>query len=114
MPKKSKFEDVIDLGGSVQIVIADIPGADLPSEYDRLKDDTKRAIQAWIRSNVVPAKSRSKQSSYGLKHICEHAIGCYISNGEFKGAMLAAGYEPKDRERQNWYWHIKKISGCYC
>jgi len=43
-----------------------------------------------------------------LKHRCENAAGgFYISNGQFKGAMLAAGYVPIDSSDRNWHFCAK-------
>jgi transcriptional regulator with XRE-family HTH domain len=46
-------------------------------------------------------------SSYAIKHDAEEAIGVYIRNDEFKGAMLACGYEPTRDTDVNWRFRIK-------
>lgn len=46
-----------------------------------------------------------KYDSYKLKHF----YSSYIENGQFKGAMLAAGYSVVEPSRINW--KFKKVGG---
>jgi hypothetical protein len=65
-----------------------------PAQYDALSDDQKRLLQDWIADRIKPARAYCyKRSSYGLKHDLQRETGLYVSNGAFKGAMLAAGYK---------------------
>ncbi len=74
-----------------------------PSEYAKLPEGEKAVLQAWIRERLVPASSPGRYSSYGLKHTFEDSDGgSYVNNGQFKGAMLVAGYEPLNRYDLNW------------
>jgi hypothetical protein len=76
----------------------------------------KNAVQAWIALVFQPANTVYQHtSSYGMKHRFEGSAGnshahLYMTNGEFKGAMLAAGYEPVDREALNWMFRLKPRS----
>lgn len=81
---------------------------DQPTEYDRLSDLEKTALQAWIQSSIRPAGRYNASTSYGLKHRFE-AVGFYITNGAFKGAMVAAGYKPRDETAHNWQFKIKVL-----
>lgn len=88
-----------------------IPGSygktlDPPEEFDALPPAKKSALLAWIDGAMIPAKTYGKHTSYTLKH-CFGDDGFYVTNGEFKGAMLAAGYEPKDRKAQNWTFKVR-------
>ncbi len=76
--------------------------------YDALTDMAKAALQAWIQHAVAPAPARTNAwSSSFLKQEFE-AVGFSITNGAFKGAMLAAGYEPKKRsDAPDWYFAVK-------
>lgn len=47
-----------------------------------------------IQHYCLPAKSRYRFSSYGLKALFELLLGQYITNDEFKAAMIAAGFMP--------------------
>lgn len=82
---------------------------DDPSEYNLLSRQQQRILQAWIQRNLVPhkIKSFSGPSSYWIKHYFEYSHrGFYISNGCMKGAMAAAGFEPKDKCRKNWTYQL--------
>ncbi len=78
-----------------------------PSSYERLSESEKAALQEWIGRELVPSNTMGEHCSYGLKHIYERLGGSYVNNGEFKGAMLVAGYEPLDRKELNWQFLYK-------
>lgn len=74
-----------------------------PGEQSRLKD--------WIKENLQPIQSiNERHTSYGLKHRFENQDGFYISNGAFKGAMLACGYRVSDKSELNWRFNISQKS----
>jgi hypothetical protein len=79
-----------------------------PEMYDELTDRAKAVLQAWIQHALVSASVRSSSwSSSFLKQEFE-AVGFDISNGAFKGAMRAAGYEPKKRsDAPDWYFAVR-------
>jgi hypothetical protein len=78
-----------------------------PDEFDDLPPDKQEAILSWVEQNLRPRKTVCYQhSSYGLKHICEKAVGFYVSNGEMKGAMLKAGYITSERKSINWSFNV--------
>lgn len=82
-----------------------------PNEYDQLSLENKARLQKWIDERVRPNLIKSYNpylTSYGLKHYFEQDVGLYISNGVFKGAMLAAGIQPKEYDRLNWVFQISK------
>jgi hypothetical protein len=85
---------------------------DLPEHYDQLTTPQKETLQLWIVSNLMPIGSiNSRCTSYGLKHFFEATSdGFYISNGMFKGAMLAAGYQVGDRSSKNWHFNVSQKS----
>jgi len=79
-----------------------------PSAYERLSDDAKAALQEWIERELVPANKTAPDCSYVLKHIFARLPGgFYVNNGEFKGAMLVAGYEPLDRTELSWQFSYR-------
>lgn len=47
-----------------------------------------------IKRHIRPYNVVYPVSSYGLKHLFEILGGGYISNDEFKQAMILAGFEP--------------------
>lgn len=84
-----------------------LPG-DLPSAYDELSPEQKHTLEDWIAAWLIPGKKINKShTSYGLKHYFEASErGFYISNGQFKGAMLALGFRADDPESLNWCFNI--------
>jgi len=80
---------------------------------DRPQEEMETAMQ-WIANNIVPRKSPMlDRTSYGIKHILEHDTGLYLTNNEFKDAMLLSGYEPVDPDALNWSYCISKKSPAF-
>ena len=79
-----------------------------PAEFEKLEPARKEALLDWIRAVLVPAKTVFRRSSYGMKRdFAKEREGFYIYNGEFKGAMLAAGFEPVKPDELNWHFRVK-------
>ena len=83
-------------------------GGDDPIDYFRLSDEEKNALSNWIdwafdfdENGVYP------ESSYSLKHVYEGFTKNYITNGQFKGAMIHYGYDPINPREQNCHYRIK-------
>ena len=74
-----------------------------PEDFHNLNPEEREILTNWIRANLKPIKSVNKMhTSYGLKHYFERDKenkGFYITNGQFKGAMLECGFKPY---QQNW------------
>jgi hypothetical protein len=81
---------------------------DSPKEFDLLPPLKRELLLRWIDLVLYPAVTIWRDTtSYGLKHAAEDDLGFYISNGQFKGAMLEAGYEPADTWEQNWMFRAR-------
>jgi hypothetical protein len=81
---------------------------DSPKEFDLLPPLKRELLLRWIDLVLYPAATVWRDAtSYGLKHAAEDDLGFYISNGQFKGAMLEAGYEPADAWEQNWMFRVR-------
>jgi hypothetical protein len=81
---------------------------DSPKEFDLLPLLKRELLLRWIDLVLYPAATVWRDAtSYGLKHAAEDDLGFYISNGEFKGAMLEAGYESADAWEQNWMFRVR-------
>jgi hypothetical protein len=46
-------------------------------------------------------------SSYGLKHLYKRETGNYVTNGQFKGAMILYGYDPINPRYINCRYLVK-------
>lgn len=89
-------------------LIADI---DRPSAFESLPNDIKDKVVEWCKRNFTMVNGFNvKQSSYGLKHIYERVEGTYLTNGQFKGAMILAGFKCKDISEKNWHFNISEKS----
>jgi len=74
---------------------------DDPRQYLLIDIGLQRSLLDWIHNNMNGVWLWDL-TSYGMKHRFEAATKTYVTNGVFKGAMLAAGFEPKDPREQNW------------
>lgn len=65
-------------------------------------------VFGWIHYHISPAsKTDTRHSSYSLKHMVGNDIGFYITNNQFKDAMLLCGYQPVDANKTNWLFKIR-------
>lgn len=61
--------------------------------------------------NLLPAQNvLSGHTSYGMKHILESRTGSYMTNNQFKEAMMECGFFPVVVDELNWRFRIKKSS----
>lgn len=70
----------------------------------------EKQVYAWIDRYILPTKRvNNMYNSYSLKHRLEHwAIGgLYITNNQFKDAMMNRGFYPVDENELNWRYKIK-------
>ena len=63
-------------------------------------------IAEWIKGNLRHSDTEYRRSSYSLKHILEEDTGIYLTNNEFKDAMLLAGFEPVKYNEKNWRYRL--------
>jgi hypothetical protein len=82
-----------------EFTIVDIPSIEL---------DT---VISWIKLNIIPnATPFYEVSSYDLAVALEKETGVYITNNQFKDAMLECGYYPADEGETNWNFCISSVS----
>ncbi|SRR6266550_67093 len=80
-----------------------------PARFKLAPKEKQQKLLDWIKENVQPGEA--KYTSYRLKHVVEDDIDEYVNNGEMKGALLYAGYEPcKDTlSYLNWKFQVREI-----
>ena len=83
------------------------PAINDPAQYEIVSEAAKEALACYIGLAMRAADEMGPGSSYTMKHDFERATGIYVSNGAFKGAMLAAGYEPVDWDELNWTFRVR-------
>lgn len=65
----------------------------------------------WVKENFIPRKTKYEYAtSYGLKHILEKELGLYLTNNQFKDAMMKCGYYPTQANELNWHYRISAKS----
>lgn len=88
-----------------------------PDEFKTLSDDEQATLTTWINRNLISHKTvNQRHTSYGLKHLFERDRengGRYITNGMFKGGMLACGYLPVNKRELNWRFKISEKSPAF-
>ena len=68
-------------------------------------------VYQWIEDNLIRRKTPNYNvTSYGLKHDLERDTKIYLTNNEFKDAMLMCGYEPVNPKELNWNYCISSKS----
>lgn len=85
---------------------------DQPEEFDRLKATEKRALLQWIGECFEKSPTAASAHSYGMKHWFQHERRIYVTNGAYKGAMLAAGFAPVDCSELNWQFYCRWTPRC--
>ncbi len=83
-------------------------GGDDPLDFLRLSEEEQKTITDWIDHVFDPDEDNiCPESSYSLKHIYERDTEKYLTNGQFKGAMVQYGFDPVDPRELNCHYRIK-------
>jgi hypothetical protein len=83
-------------------------GADDPRGIVDLDPEPRMKLFDWIREAfVADRKELDALSSYQLKHAFEAEQNVYVTNGQFKGAMLLCGFYPTHADNQYWLFKVK-------
>lgn len=78
--------------------------------FTDLSEVEQNLVMSWISMKIKERKSANYgYSSYSLKHILEQEIGIYMTNNQFKDAMLHMGHIPVKEEDLNWYFRIENV-----
>lgn len=76
--------------------------------------EEQEIISNWINDYLIPRESVNKElTSYSIKHKLEADTGIYLTNNQFKDAMLMEGYKPSNPNALNWTFGISKHSPVY-
>lgn len=91
----------------------DVNHANRPIAFlDLAASEQHRLVDYCTQSFIQRASPNHNWTSYGLKHLFENEAtsSFYVSNGQFKGAMLIAGFFPVAAETVNWVYRISQKS----
>ena len=65
----------------------------------------------WLRYNIIPTSTPlENRTSYGMKHVLQSRTNIYMTNNQFKEAMLRCGFFPVNTDELNWIFCISKAS----
>lgn len=79
-----------------------------------LPEEEQQKVFEWIREYIKPRRIVNRRhSSYGIKHALYHFTKVYVTNNQFKHAMLLCGYEPVDANELNWQYRISERSPAF-
>lgn len=68
----------------------------------------------WIDKNIMPRKTElDTRTIYGIKHLLEQDTGIYLTNNQFKDAMMHCRYMPVNPNELNWTYRISKKSKAF-
>jgi hypothetical protein len=90
-----------------------------PEHFEQLNEVKQNALLEFCYSMNKIKNFNIRHSSYALKHVFERRYrealsgtfeGSYITNGQFKGAMLKAGFDVKDKAQLNWHFNVSEKS----
>ena len=80
--------------------------------YEEMPAAEKAILIDWIEEHLTPFRAMRfdmTYSSYNYKHFFEKSEnGFYVTNGQFKGAMLSLGFIPHCNSAMNWHFKIKR------
>lgn len=79
--------------------------------FEQLHKEEQERILNWIKENFIPKKTINyNYNSYGLKHLIQHDKGIYMTNEQFKKAMLLCGFEAGNIMKKSWNFNISEKS----
>lgn len=79
--------------------------------FTDIAEEIQQIVLEWIYWNMLPSKSVYKFStSYGMKHVLQGRTKIYLSNNQFKEAMLMKRFWPVDPFAINWSYRLKASS----
>lgn len=79
--------------------------------FKELSEAEQDKVLGWIKANVFPRQTPLYgHTSYGMKHVLQHRTNIYVTNNQFKEAMLLCGFYPVEVDVLNWNYSISKKS----
>lgn len=79
--------------------------------FHELSPDEQKIAFHWLQYNVVPGNEPyTLSTSYGLKHTLKNRTNVYMTNNQFKEAMLLCGCFPVAVDKLNWTFLMRKSS----
>ncbi len=74
----------------------------------------QKIVLDWIKDNIVKRKTPNyNHTSYGIKHWIQGIFHIYMTNNQFKDAMLLCGFYPVKETELNWVYCISEKSPAF-
>lgn len=71
----------------------------------------QQIVISWIKGNLIKRKTPNyNYTSYSLKHWVQGIFHIYLTNNQFKDAMLMCGFYPTNEKALNWTYCISENS----
>ncbi|MBL1223719.1 hypothetical protein [Enterococcus sp. BWR-S5] len=84
---------------------------DHPKSFYELSEEQRKQLLEWCSGMETIKRPNPHHTSYGLKHWFEASEGgFYVTNGQFKGAMILSGYSVANPDALNWTFNISQAS----
>ncbi|TQD27944.1 hypothetical protein FKV42_02410 [Methanolobus vulcani] len=73
-----------------------------------LSDIEIKTIDDWIIENILPQKgSKKTYASFALKTLFEESpVGFFVTNKQFKEAMVRCNFAPVNKNKLNWDFRV--------
>ena len=89
-----------------------------PTAFDKMPTYKQKRLCNWIRRNLLPIKTFNySRTSHDLMLLYEEQTGRDENNcitiGEFKGAMLKAGFRVKNETSAKWIFNVSENSPAF-
>lgn len=79
--------------------------------FEEMLDEEQEKVLDWLEANLIPRSTPMNSStSYGMKHVLEYRTNIYMTNNQFKEAMLLLGYYPVVVDELNWRYCLSRRS----
>ncbi len=79
-----------------------------------IDEKEQKIVFKWIDENIMPRQTElTSKTSYKIKHILQNDTGIYLTNNQFKDAMMYCGYTPVRPNEINWTFRISKKSKAF-
>lgn len=90
------------------ISVSGIPAYYLDDELlEDLPKRQQKEVLKWINDNIISRKTPNHSyHTYRLKHVLQWETGIYLTENQFKDAMLRSGYYPIDKYESSWVFTI--------
>lgn len=79
--------------------------------FSDIKGEKREIVKEWVSYWLIPGnRVWKKADTYSLKHRLQYDTTVYLTNNQFKEALILCGLTPNSPEGEDWYFKIDKQS----